>query len=267
MLFRSAASEGYFGKKGSDLTLAEAALLAGIPQSPARYDPFSSSNIDANGQLIPDGWAKYRQGEVLTLMVRRGAITQAQADEALAAPLKFETNRFEIEAPHFVLGRVAEELRKRFGESALRDQGLEVTTTLDLNLQHEAERIVGETLTDFGDKAEAHNGAYLAIDPKNADALAYRANAERETGQMDMAERDAHAAVELDNKNLTALLERGIIARLKDHSLEARADWERVIALAPESAEATAARGHLERIDVSAEPATKAKPAKEPKKR
>ena len=168
-----AASEGYFGKKGSDLTLAEAALLAGIPQAPARYDPFSSSNIDANGTLIPDGWAKYRQGEVLGLMVRRNAITQAQADEALAAPLKFETTRFDIEAPHFVLGRIAEELRKRFGESALRDQGLEVTTTLDLDLQHEAERIVGETLTQYGDKTDVHNGAYLAIDPKTGQILTY----------------------------------------------------------------------------------------------
>ena len=168
-----ATSEGYFGKKASDLTLAEASLLAGIPQSPARYDPFASSNIDANGVLIPEGWAKWRQGEVLNLMVRRNAITQAQADEALAAPLKFQADRFEIEAPHFVLGRVAEELRKRFGDNALRDQGLEVTTTLDLTLQHSAEKIVGQTLTDFGDRAGAHNGAYIALDPRTGQILTY----------------------------------------------------------------------------------------------
>ena len=109
--------------------------------------------------------------------------------------------------------------------------------------------------------------AALAINPKNADALAYRANAERETAQLDAAEKDAQAAVELDGKNLTALLERGIISRLKDRNLEAKADWEKVIALAPDSAEATAARGHLDRIDVGAEPEKKPKPAKEPKKK
>lgn len=109
--------------------------------------------------------------------------------------------------------------------------------------------------------------AALVIDPKNADALAYRANAERETAQLDAAERDAQAAVAADNKNLTALLERGIVSRLKDRNLEAKADWERVIALAPESAEATAARGHLDRIDVGVEPDKKAKPEKAPKKK
>ncbi len=109
--------------------------------------------------------------------------------------------------------------------------------------------------------------AALAIEPRNADALAYRANAERETAQLDAAEKDAQAAVEIDGANLTALLERGIVARLKDRDLEAKADWEKVIALAPESAEATAARGHLERIDVGAEPAKKGQPVKVPKKK
>jgi len=168
-----AASEGYFGKKASDLTLAEGALLAGIPQSPARYDPFAASNIDKDGKLIPDGWAKWRQGEVLDLMVRRGAITKAEADAARAAPLTFKADRFEIEAPHFVLGRVAEELRQRFGDSALRDQGLEVTTTLDLKLQRDAETTLDKTLTDFGDAAGAHNGAFVAVDPKTGQILTY----------------------------------------------------------------------------------------------
>ncbi|MGE3855456.1 MAG: transglycosylase domain-containing protein [Dehalococcoidia bacterium] len=168
-----AASEGYFGKPAKELTLPEAALLAGIPQSPARYDPFSASNLDSKGQLIKDGWAKWRQGEVLGLMVRRGVITQAEADAALDAPLQFKADRFEIEAPHFVLGRIAEEIRRRFGERALRDQGLEVVTTLDLKLQHRAEEIINETLTDYGDAAGAHNGAFLGIDPKTGQILAY----------------------------------------------------------------------------------------------
>ena len=168
-----AASEGYFGKKAKDLSLAEAALLAGIPQSPARYDPFAASNLDKNGHLIPDGWAKWRQGEVLGLMVRHGAISQAQADEALGASLTFNANRFDIEAPHFVLGRIAEELRRRFGENALRDQGLEVTTTIDLSLQHKTEATLNKTIADFGDAAGAHNGAFVGLDPKTGQILTY----------------------------------------------------------------------------------------------
>ncbi|MDA0302448.1 MAG: transglycosylase domain-containing protein, partial [Chloroflexi bacterium] len=168
-----AASEGYFGKPAKDLTLPEAALLAGIPQSPAAYDPFSPENIDSKGQLFAEGYAKWRQGEVLKLMVRREVITQAESDAAFASPVQFNARRFEIEAPHFVLGRIAEELRRRFGERALRDQGLEVTTTLDLNLQHKAETIVAKTLTDFGDAAGAHNGAFVALDPKTGQILTY----------------------------------------------------------------------------------------------
>src|SRR5690606_20879720 len=99
-----AAAQGYFDKSAAELTLPEAALLAGIPQSPARYDPFSSTNLDEKtGQLSATSLAKARQAEVLKLMVEDGVITQQQADEALDAPLQFRQARFEIEAPHFVL--------------------------------------------------------------------------------------------------------------------------------------------------------------------
>ena len=91
-----AASEGYFGKTAAELTLAEAALLAGIPQQPARYDPI-------NNRLV----ALARQGQVLDLMVRREMITPTQADEARNEEIQFRTGRFQIDAAHFVLGRVA----------------------------------------------------------------------------------------------------------------------------------------------------------------
>ena len=169
-----AGAQGYFGKSAKDLSLPEASLLAGIPQSPALYDPFSGANLDAKtGQLKPDGWAKYRQGEVLDLMVKREAITQAQADDAKKASLTFQARRFDIEAPHFVLGRIADELRTRFGERALLDQGLEVTTSLDLDLQHEAETLLQKNLKDFGDRTGDHNGAFIALDPHTGQILTY----------------------------------------------------------------------------------------------
>ncbi|MCK9494558.1 MAG: transglycosylase domain-containing protein [Dehalococcoidia bacterium] len=169
-----AAAQGYFDKSAAELTLPEAALLAGIPQSPARYDPFSAENLDEEtGQLSATSLAKARQAEVLKLMVEDGVITQQQADEALDAPLQFRQARFEIEAPHFVLGRIAAEIAERFGERALYDQGLTVTTTLDLNLQHMGEEIVEQYVTEYGEQANLFNGAFVAINPRNGEILTY----------------------------------------------------------------------------------------------
>ncbi len=169
-----AAAEGYFGKPASQLTLAEASMLAGIPQSPAAYNPFSPANLDpSTGRLSPTSLTRSRQAEVLDFMVRRGVISQAEADRALATPLVFRQSRFDIEAPHFVLGRVAEEITARFGERALYEQGLEVITTIDLELQHMAEEIVETYVTDFGEQANLFNGAFVAIDPNTGQLLVY----------------------------------------------------------------------------------------------
>ncbi|MDA0815762.1 MAG: transglycosylase domain-containing protein [Chloroflexi bacterium] len=169
-----AAAQGYFGKSAAELTLAEASLLAGIPQSPARYDPFGPDNFDeTTRQLSPTSLAKARQSEVLRLMAERGVITEAQGEVALNAPLRFRQARFEIEAPHFVLGRIADEITERFGERALYDQGLVVTTTIDLNLQKIAESVVEQYVTDFGEQAGLYNGAFVAIDPLRGEILTY----------------------------------------------------------------------------------------------
>src|SRR3979411_350830 len=88
-----AAAETYFGKQAKDLSLGEASLLAGLPQAPSYYDPYT--NMPA---------ARERQSYVLDQMVRTGAITAAQREVALSAPLKL-TPASQIgpqEAPHFV---------------------------------------------------------------------------------------------------------------------------------------------------------------------
>src|SRR5690606_4961796 len=169
------AAQGYFGKDASDLTLAEAALLAGIPQSPSLYAPLQGTGLDAAaaGSLSPTSPTKLRQLQVLDLMVRHGAITQEQANAAGAAEIVFKTNRFEIEAPHFVLNRVADEITARFGDRALFDQGLEVFTTIDLDLNHKAAEILEEHIIEYGVSANLHNGALIAIDPNTGQILTW----------------------------------------------------------------------------------------------
>ncbi|MXZ46047.1 MAG: hypothetical protein F4Z08_03485 [Chloroflexi bacterium] len=157
-----AAAEGYFGKQASELTLAEAALLAGIPASPARYNPLTNEPI-----------AIARQHEVLGLMVRHGVISEVEAARARGTELEFKANRFDIEAPHFVLGRIADEISQRFGERALYEDGLEVVTTLDLTLQREAERILEEKIAEFEESSDGHNGAFYALDPHSGQILVY----------------------------------------------------------------------------------------------
>ncbi len=157
-----AAAEGYFGKQASELTLAEAALLAGIPQSPALYNPLENPTASI-----------IRQRVVLDLMVRHGLITPTEADTARREQLVFKANRFDIEAPHFVLGRVAEEIALRFGERALYEDGLEVITTLDLGLQHEALRILERRISTDEFEHRSHNGAFYALDPHTGQILVY----------------------------------------------------------------------------------------------
>lgn len=160
-----AAAEGYFGKDAKDLTLAEASLLAGIPQSPAAYEPIENPEA-----------AKLRQRTVLDLMVRHGAVTQAEADAAFTEELVYHSKEFDIQAPHFVLGPVAQELEQRFGRDALYRGGLEVTTTIDLKLQNMGQQVIEEHVANYEETAGGHNGALMAIDPLTGQVLAYVAS-------------------------------------------------------------------------------------------
>ncbi|TAJ21410.1 MAG: hypothetical protein EPO65_01555 [Dehalococcoidia bacterium] len=158
-----AAADGYFGKPARDLTLAEASMLAGIPQSPVAYSPLTN----------PEG-AKWRQGEVLSLMVRHGAISQTEADAALSEALVYRTGkRFDILAPHFVLGPVASEISARFGPRAIFDDGLEITTTLDIESQRIAEAALEKHLAANEKVSGGHNGAVQVLDPHTGQILAY----------------------------------------------------------------------------------------------
>ena len=161
-----AAARTYFAKSAAELDLAECALLAGLPQSPAHYNPLE------NPQAAQD-----RQGVVLGLMVKHGYIPQQEADLAARENLRFASVPFPIEAPHFVM-YVRGQLEKEFGLEAIYTQGLQVYTTLDLDAQDTAQRIVRYRLAQLADTGadqpprNVNNGAVVVMDPYTGKVLA-----------------------------------------------------------------------------------------------
>jgi len=176
-----AAAQGYFGKAAKDLTLSEAALLAGIPACPRCYNP--RENLPA---------AIERRHQVLMLMLEENKITPEEAWIANQAPVELAPSWFLIDAPHWVLSYVGPELEKMFGRQMLYRGGLRVTTTLDLDLQKKAEAILEEKISDYEESSGGHNGALVAEDPTTGEILAYvgSRNYFREDilGQNDMAQ-------------------------------------------------------------------------------
>ena len=154
------ASREFFGKGVAELNLAEAALLAGLPQSPTRFSPFGTS---------PD-LAFERQREVLRLMRINKFITLEQEESAAGTRLTFIPNRTEIAAPHFVM-YVRQLLVDKFGEELVEKGGLEVTTTLDLSIQKTSEKIVKEEV-DKLKGLSVGNGAALVVTPASGEILA-----------------------------------------------------------------------------------------------
>ncbi len=154
-----AAAELYFDKSVKDLTLAEAALLAGITQAPTRYSPFG-----AHPEL-----AKGRQETVLRRMVEDGYITSEEAEKAKKEKLVFAEPKT-IKAPHFALW-VKEQLAEKYGDAVVERGGLRVTTTLDLELQEFAEETVATEVAKLKNY-DVGNGAALVTRPKTGEILA-----------------------------------------------------------------------------------------------
>jgi 1A family penicillin-binding protein len=158
-----AAAQTYFGKAVGELDLAECAILAGLPQSAARYDPLSD---------LPA--AKERQAVVLDLMLKQNMITAEQVDLARAENLQFAPASYPIEAPHFV-AYVRQWLEDRYGLEAIYTQGFVVTTTLDLDWQKTAQAIVRRQLAELTrDKPDqpgknVNNAAVVAVDPQSGE--------------------------------------------------------------------------------------------------
>ncbi len=155
-----AASEIYFGKSVEKLDLAESAFLAGIPRAPSIYSPYSTT---------PTLWKK-RQKDVLSAMVRMGAISKKQSDEAYDKKLIFAGSRVGIKAPHFVM-YIKDLLVQKYGLSEVEHGGLQVKTSLDMKMQNKVQEIVKNEV-DGNAALNISNGASVVTDPRNGDVLA-----------------------------------------------------------------------------------------------
>src|ERR1035437_237999 len=156
-----AASQAYFGKHAKDLDLAESALLAGLPQAPTQYSPFGAHPEDG----------KERQIEVLKAMLDQGYINKTQEQKAEKEDLKYKKFTNEIEAPHFVL-YVKDLLIAKYGEKAVEEGGLKVTTSLDLDIQNFAQTAVADEVNNLPKYYNVTNGASLVTDPADGESLA-----------------------------------------------------------------------------------------------
>jgi len=144
-----AAADNYFGKSVQELNIAECALLAGMPQAPSRSSPFH--HFDK---------ARERQKYVLTRMAEEGYITQQQADEAFATPLKIQKrqNIYLEQVPDYT-EHIRRYLVERYGEDRVLTDGLQVHTAVNIEMQKAAKQAVLKGLRDLDKRHHAYRGA------------------------------------------------------------------------------------------------------------
>ena len=177
-----AAAQSYFHAETSKLDLAQASMLAGIPQNPTYNNP-----------LVNWPGARNRQHLVLQAMVRNHNITRAQADQAFAEDLSEPNHMFRdtnvVLAPGFV-AFVVDELKSRYGADAPSRDGFRVTTTLNWPMEQTAQRLIAAQVAKYQSwGANVHQGAMVGIDPKTGEILSMvgSANPQDAGGQYNFA--------------------------------------------------------------------------------
>jgi len=162
-----AAAENYFGKSVKDLSLAECAILAGLPQAPTRYSPFRNPEQ-----------ARARQVYVLNRMVEEGFISRPQANEALAVKLDIKPRRnIYVEEVPFYTEHVRRYVEAKFGADTLYTQGLQIYTAVNIDLQKAAEQEVDRGLQEL-DKRQGYRGVLKSVPPADIEATAREQQAE-----------------------------------------------------------------------------------------
>jgi len=153
-------AQEYFSKNLDELTLSEASYLAGLTKSPTKFSPFGG-----NPEI-----AIQRRDDVLKLMRINKFITVEQEEESKNEEVKIIPGNKDIKAPHFVM-YVRQILVDKYGEDVVEKGGLEVTTSLDLNIQQMAEGVV-KTEIEKLKNLKVGNGAALVLNPQTGEVLA-----------------------------------------------------------------------------------------------
>ena len=162
-----AAAENYFGKSVKELSLAECAILAGLPQAPTRYSPFRNPEQ-----------ARARQVYVLNRMVEEDFISRPQANEALAVKLDIKPRRnIYVEEVPFYTEHVRRYVEAKFGADTLYTQGLQIYTAVNIDLQKAAEQEVNKGLQEL-DKRQGYRGVLKSVPPADIEATAREQQAE-----------------------------------------------------------------------------------------
>ena len=155
------ATQSFFGKSAKDVSIAEAAYIAALPQAPTYLSPYGNHQSDLD----------QRKNSVLRHMLDNNLITKDEYNIAKEEKVTFLPQAVTgIRAPHFVM-YVKDQLVKQFGEEALAERGLKVITTLDYDLQQKAEEIVNRRSLANAEKFKATNAGLVAVNPKNGDLL------------------------------------------------------------------------------------------------
>jgi penicillin-binding protein 1A len=155
----AAAAREYYGKDIADVNLAEAALLAGLPQAPSRYSPY---------RHWPE--AKARQRYVLTRMYEVGFIDRERRDAALNDPLSLASRKGSFQAAPYFVEHVRRILEERYGRTVLYDLGLQVHTTVDLRLQAAAEQALRGGVERLADRLGGFRSGFRHMGPEEREA-------------------------------------------------------------------------------------------------
>lgn len=154
------ASQTYFSKPASELTIAEAATLTAIIPAPSHYSPYGPYKAE----LLQ------KKDVVLDRMLKTGYIDQKQLDEAKKEKIVFSEITNSIKAPDFVL-YVKKYLDDKYGDDYLKEKGLRIYTTLDWDLQQYTEKIIKDSEASLKAK-NAHNAATVVLNPKTGEIMA-----------------------------------------------------------------------------------------------
>jgi penicillin-binding protein 1A len=160
-----AASQGYFGKSAKELTLPEAAILAGLPKAPNAYSPYTH----------PDK-AYQRQAYVLTRMLEDGYITAKERDRALATRVRLRSIKPKDKIAAYFIENIRRHILEKYGGDVLYKEGLEVYTTLNIKMQTAARDAVERGLAEIEEREDYKKGelqgALYAMNPKTGAVMA-----------------------------------------------------------------------------------------------